>query len=352
MSRVQLLSKNNTAASVNNDGVKSRLPQKKARKVPLRVHIVCGDIMMVTNKMVFDHDVQYANRKILEWIDDPDVVDRKLVGTCASDYSNLDKWLKHAHILISYSSGPIADEENTKVLQQWLENGGRMIGIHGTSGGYARKITSNDEFKNALYPGKVHKHGPREWMKKPFHDTLGAFFMAHPPIHTFPVDVIDTSHTVTKGLPERFDLEDELYLFELQGDLKDYKILVTTDYDIMGNDMRDSNYAYLRDYPWDPKRDIKSLQRLYEKNARPFESEMLVTRDPGEYNTGHPAIGKGNNNKRVLVYERKVGKGAVCYIGLGHCTVNRPGHKGYKGSWANPIFEQMVKNAITWAADQ
>ena len=116
--------------------------------------------------------------------------------------------------------------------------------------------------------------------------------------------------------------------------------------------MRDSNYAYLRDYPWDPKRDIKSLQRLYEKNARPFESEMLVTRDPGEYNTGHPAIGKGNNNKRVLVYERKVGKGAVCYIGLGHCTVNRPGHKGYKGSWANPIFEQMVKNAITWAADQ
>ena len=97
----------------------------------------------------------------MEWIDDPDVVDRKLVGTCASDYSNLDKWLKHAHILISYSSGPIADEENTKVLQQWLENGGRMIGIHGTSGGYARKITSNDEFKNALYPGKVHKHGPR-----------------------------------------------------------------------------------------------------------------------------------------------------------------------------------------------
>ena len=32
MSRVQLLSKNNTAASVNNDGVKSRLPQKKQGK--------------------------------------------------------------------------------------------------------------------------------------------------------------------------------------------------------------------------------------------------------------------------------------------------------------------------------
>jgi type 1 glutamine amidotransferase len=93
---------------------------------------------------------------------------------------------------------------------------------------------------------------------------------------------------------------------------------------------------------------VQELQALYEKNALPNQSEMLCDRDPGEKNSAHPAI--GHKNKRVLAYERVVGKGAVVYIGLGHCTVNTPGREGYKGAWANPIFEQIVKNAITWAA--
>jgi hypothetical protein len=74
-------------------------------------------------------------------------------------------------------------------------------------------------------------------VKKSFHDTLGAFFMAHPPIHTFGVEVADPNHIVTAGIPASFDLADELYLFELQGDLKDYSILLTTEYDICGVDM-------------------------------------------------------------------------------------------------------------------
>ena len=67
--------------------------------------------------MVFDHDVQYANRKFLEWMDDYSLNgDRKLVGTMSSDYSNLDKWLEHADVLICYCSGPVADDENTLVV--------------------------------------------------------------------------------------------------------------------------------------------------------------------------------------------------------------------------------------------
>ena len=48
--------------------------------------------------------------------------------TYAMPLADLDKWLEHAHILISYCSGPVADAENTAVLQRWLEGGGRMIG--------------------------------------------------------------------------------------------------------------------------------------------------------------------------------------------------------------------------------
>ena len=321
-------------------------PAEKQRG-PLRVHVVCGDVMVVTNRMVFDHDVQYANRKILQWMDE--YQDCKLVGTVASDYSDLDKWLQHAHVLISYCSGPVADDANTAVLQRWLEAGGKMIGIHGTSGGYARRVKDGD-FESALYEGEVHSggNGPRQWVKKKFHDTLGAFFMAHAPIHTFPVRVEDPEHPLNKGIPAEFPLEDELYLFELQGDLADYEILLSTEYDIMGVDMVRSNYAYTRGYPWDPTREIDELQELYAKNALPRQSEMMVDRDPGTRSADHPALGSAN--KRVVAFERKVGDGAVCYMGLGHCSVNLPGRPGYKGPWANPTFEQLVKNAIGWAA--
>jgi hypothetical protein len=110
--------------------------------------------MIVTNKMVFDHDVQYANRKFLEWMDDYSLnQDRKLVGTMSSDYACLDKGLAYADVLICYCSGPVADDENTAVLQKWLEGGGKMIGIHGTAGGFARRVTDAD-LQSAIYPGE------------------------------------------------------------------------------------------------------------------------------------------------------------------------------------------------------
>jgi len=316
-------------------------------KRPLRVHVICGDIMVVTNRIQFDHDVQHANMKFLQWLDE--YQGRKLVATVASDYSNLEKWLQPAQILISYCSGPVADDAHTAVLQRWLEAGGRMIGVHGTSGGFARRVKA-EEFGTALYPGEHHFNGnaPRKYVKKSFHDTLGAFFMAHPPVHTFPVRVADAGHPITAGLPAEFPVADELYLFELQGDLQDYKVLLTTEYDACGVDMERSDYAYSRDYPWDPSRDIGQLQALYRERAPPRQSEMLMDRDPGERNSQHPSV--GHRNTRVMAFERTVGKGAIFYTGLGHSTVSFPGHSGYKGSWANPVFEQLLRNAIAWAA--
>ena len=105
-----------------------------------------------------------------------------------------------------------------------------------------------------------HNMIPRDFSEKrlaiaAFHDTLGAFFMAHPPIMTFDVDVTDPSHRLTQGaisvtfsfislhspafspcvfpkpfffglisvsqnggagIPAQFTVDDELYLIELQ----------------------------------------------------------------------------------------------------------------------------------------
>merc|ERR1712146_335777 len=98
--------------------------------------------------------------------------------------------------------------------------------------------------------------------------------------------------------------------------------------------MERSDYAYMKGYPWDPKRRIGELQALFREKAPPRQSEMTLDRDPGERNAAHPAV--KHRNERVLAYERRVGSGAVLYIGLGHSTVGFPGRPGYKAAWANP----------------
>merc|ERR1712146_375545 len=99
------------------------------------------------------------------------------------------------------------------------------------------------------------------------------------------------------------------------------------------------------------KMKINELQDVFRKNAKPKQSEMLVDRDPGERNAQHPSL--GHRNKRVLAYERTVGKGAVVYIGLGHseCSLTAIGGRpGYLAMWTNPTFQHLIKNAIHWAA--
>lgn len=97
--------------------------------------------------------------------------------------------------------------------------------------------------------------------------------------------------------------------------------------------MERSAHAYTSDYPWDPSRTIDEVHALFERDGAPLQSEMMLDRDPGERNKAHPAL--GSNNKRVLAYERTVGKGAVCYIGMGHNSVRMPEGKRHRQSAVN-----------------
>ena len=51
--------------------------------------------------------------------------------------------------------------------------------------------------------------------RAPHHEVLGCFFLNHPPIRAFRVDVRDSDHPLTRGLPTSFEVMDELYLIEL-----------------------------------------------------------------------------------------------------------------------------------------
>lgn len=133
-----------------------------------------------------------------------------------------------------------------------------------------------------------------------FMELLGTQFAGHPPVGPFKVRVTRDDHALTRGLRD-FSIVDELYLTRRTGD---FEALLHTDY----------------------------------------------TGDCAEF-----AIVGWNDPQVPVLYERKVGKGAVLYLTLGHCR----GHydlqplAGYNPhpdycAWNYPVFYELLRRAIRW----
>ena len=265
-----------------------------------RAHLIVGGYPPGSSA---SHDMDFARRELLSHLGQRG----ELATTVSSDFSDLGKWLHDAQLLITYTAGPYPDDEQQRVLTEWLENGGRWLGFHGTSGGKAARVE-----------GSVR----RKMVKLPHHKTLGSFFLNHPPIRRFEVKVADPSHPITAGLPERFDVSDELYLLEIMGECN---VLLTTE------------------LPVDPS---------------PAGFGFLYDED-----TALQADGK----TRVLGYTKAVGAGEVAYIALGHChspatdgqrivdtSVSPDGMSPglFRGVWDEAVFQRLVDNAIGWGLRQ
>ncbi len=269
-----------------------------SRPEPIRVHLVVGGYPPGTGAA---HDMDYARRRLLEFLAERPHV----AATVANDYRDIERWLEGTKLLVTYAAGPYPDEEQNALIRAWLEDGGRWLGLHGTSGGRAARIGET---------------WARKMVKGPHHETLGGFFLNHPPVRKFRVDVMDRDHELTCGLPETFEVMDELYLIELQQP-DDTRILLTTE---------------------------------IEKDPSPQGFGFQYDRDTS-------ALADGR--KRALAYVKPLGKGAVAYIALGHC--HSPSTNGqpfvdasvdpdgktpltFRGSWEIPAFETLLRNALAW----
>jgi type 1 glutamine amidotransferase len=223
--------------------------------------------------------------------------------TVANDFSDLARWLPGTRLLITYVAGPYADAEQNEVLREWLESGGRWLALHGSSGGKAAPVDGN--------------RLRRQMVKLPYHQTLGGFFLSHPPIRKFRVDVADREHPLTKGLPPAFEVMDELYLLVLQ---QDSRVLLTTE--LAKDPAPGFGFAY----------------------------------------EGDPSL-LPDGKTRVLGYTKDTGRGAVAYFALGHChspttnvqpfvdkSVEPSGETPlvFRGSWETEAFQQLLRNAIAW----
>ncbi len=271
--------------------------------VPTQVHLIVGGYPPGTSA---GHDMDYARVRLLNLLQDAACVR----ATVSSDFADLERWLPASHLLITYVAGPFPDERQHRLLCEWLDGGGRWLALHGTSGGKAAPVGDNRRM--------------RKMVKMAHHQTLGAFFLNHPPLCKFRVEVADSSHPLTNGVPDSFEVADELYMIELQQPSESHVLLTTQ----------------------------------LERDPSPAGFGFVYDKDTSLMPDG---------KTRVLGYIRNFGKGGITYFALGHChgpannvqpsvdasvagdTVTP---KAFRGSWESPAFEKLLRNAIAWGAGE
>jgi len=255
---------------------------------PARAHLITGGFPPGS---AAGHDHDYARLRLLGLLAEQDIP-----ASVANDFADVEKWLPISRLLITYVAGPYPNAAQSSAIQQWLAAGGHWLGLHGTSGGRAERVEGARQ---------------RRTVKTEHHAVLGSFFLTHPPLCKFRVDVSD--HPLTKGLGASFDVEDEPYFIELQ-DPASTRILLTADYG--------------------PDAVSPSIGTLYPKD------------------TSLQADGR----TRVIGYTREVGDGDVTYFALGHChnPATRPGRADdtnpstFRGVWDTDAFTTLLRNAIAW----
>ena len=269
----------------------------------IRAHLVVGGFPPGNHA---GHDMDFARLQLLQALSQFGSVRTSVSG----DFRDLDTYLPKSRVLITYVAGPYMEDHQNREVREWLEQGGRWLGLHGTSGG--RHEPDPD------------RPGARRMMKMPYHDTLGAHFSHHPPLQRLTVDVTDPAHPLAKGLPASFDVLDEPYFIEM-----------------MGKEPRETFLTI--ELPKDP--------------TPPEWRAVLNSYD-------HEKSLQADGKTRVVAYTKSIGRGGVAYISLGHChsptTAMQPTvHQSvdpqgispplFRGPWETDAYQTLLRNGIGWA---
>src|SRR5262249_61781723 len=99
---------------------------------------------------------------------------QEIPASVSGDFTDVEKWLPVSRLLITYVAGPYPDAQQSLAIRRWLEGGGRWLGLHGTSGGKAVRVEGFSQ---------------RRMLKLEHHAVLGGYFLTHPPIRRFRVEV-------------------------------------------------------------------------------------------------------------------------------------------------------------------
>jgi type 1 glutamine amidotransferase len=200
-----------------------------------------------------------------------------------------------ADFLVTYTCDLRPTDSQQAAIRRWVEGGGRWLALHGTNCALDPPTGSDGGVYTA----------PRTfplWV-----DTLGSQFLSHPKIEPYTVrrsPGADGDPLVT-GI-ESFEASDELYLMEHHGEI------------------------------------VPLLETRWTGTTRGFGDAEWPDDEP-----------------RLVLYRRPLGKGEVVYCTLGHCRSHwdmiHPPFDGARwptvdrGSWDVPEFVEILRRGIVWA---
>lgn len=272
------------------------MTKTEVRQVAKRAHLICGGYPIGS---AAGHDMDFVRIELLKHL-----YDAGYATTVANSFSDLDERITDRNLLVTYTAGPYAEADICEVLEDWLHDGGKWLALHGSSGGKAIRVGDQER--------------RRKMQRLQHHSVLGAFFLNHPPIRKFNVLVKHRNHLIFKGIPEQFEVIDELYLIE---PTVDAEILMTTE------------------LPKDPS--PQGFGFVYDE-----DSSLLP-----------------DGKTRAIATRRSVGRGEVVYIALGHCHSGSSNSQPFvdpsamndgkspatfRGVWELGIFNQLLVNAMNW----
>ena len=261
-----------------------------------RVHVISGGF---PKGALQGHDMDYARLRLLELLEKNEVL-----ATVGNDFHGVEEYLPNTQLLITYVAGPYLNDEQNRNVRRWIEEGGKWLGLHGSSGG-----------KMASVQGKG-----RRLVKASHHDTLGGFFLSHPPVRKFRVDIVDHKHPLMKDLPDSFETIDEPYMIEVQ---------------------HPSETAMLLTAELGPDNSPEGWPRVYDEDTALFP----------------------DGKTRALGFTRGLGQGGVTYIALGHAhaphcssqrevdesvSADRVSPPTLRTTWETDAYQQILQNAIEW----
>jgi len=207
--------------------------------------------------------------------------------TVAQTFGDTDS-LASSDFLITYTCDLRPTDAEAQALSDFVKSGKRWVALHAT---------------NALLD-----FGPNGVKCAPGHDlfmeTMGSRFIAHPRIEPYTVTNADPTHPLVAGI-DPFIATDELYLC------------------------------------------------TYSEGVHP----LLETRFSGTFKGGYVDNQWPDDDPRLVAYLHDYGNGQVYYLTLGHCCGvhdMRPLQdkaEVVRGSWENPTYMELLRRAISWAAE-
>ena len=272
-----------------------------------RVHLVVGGHPAGEH---VGHDLDYVRLRLLSLL----AGFPALRASVSGDYADLETYLPPSRLLITYTAGPYPEEPAHRSLRQWLTDGGRHLALHGSSASWRTE-------RDPDHPGV------RRMMKVAFHDTLGCRFVGHPPLRRYRVDVIDPGHPLARGLPMAFEVEDEPYYNTPEGGEERHYFLTT-------------------EMPEDP-------------TPEAWRAHL----PPSLHGAAHKSALLADGRSLPVAYTKRVGRGAVAYIALGHahssCTNLQPGVDEsiapngespplFRGPWETEAYQTLLRNGVAW----